>query len=266
VARDLEEAARWFRISAEAGDRRTQTDLGLLLRGEDKPEELVRTRRWFEEVAFNFGVCLAQGVGVERDERLAAQWLRGAADGVVNAQYWYARLLIEGRGVEADPEYGRRWMARAAEAGVVDAQVRAGGRCCGERPGRPSGPVGAGKGHPGAMFAMGALNGGGHDVRQDRGMAQRWFRAAAERGHRHAQTMLGRYLARGLAGPRNPQQARLRLRARCRTAAGRSSAGPRRSAAGHCTGGEWLRTLAHELNQPALWCQKLQWQAGVSRV
>ena len=56
----------------------------------------MQTREWFEQAAasgdlvaaFNFGVCLAEGVGVERDDRKATQWLRRAADGVVNAQYW----------------------------------------------------------------------------------------------------------------------------------------------------------------------------------
>ena len=61
------------------------------------------------------------------------------------------------------------------------------------------------------MFATGALLGGGHDVPMDRPAAQRWFRAAAEHGHGHGQMMLGRYLARGLAGPRNPAEARVWL-------------------------------------------------------
>ena len=41
--------------------------------------------------------------------------------------------------------------------------------------------------------------------------AQRWFRAAAERGHAYAQMMLGRYLARGLAGERDFDRARVWL-------------------------------------------------------
>jgi TPR repeat protein len=45
-------------------------------------------------------------------------------------------------------------------------------------------------------------------VSTDREVAQRWFRAAAERGHPYAQMMLGRYLARGLAGERDFVQAR----------------------------------------------------------
>jgi TPR repeat protein len=58
------------------------------------------------------------------------------------------------------------------------------------------------------MFAVGAMSGGGHEVPTDRVVAQRWFRAAAERGHAHAQMMLGRYMARGLAGERDLEQAR----------------------------------------------------------
>jgi uncharacterized protein len=66
----------------------------------------------------------------------------------------------------------------------------------------------AGRGHVGAMFAMGAMHGGGHEVPADRSAAQRWFRAAAERGHAYAQMMLGRYYARGLAGERDADKAR----------------------------------------------------------
>jgi TPR repeat protein len=61
------------------------------------------------------------------------------------------------------------------------------------------------------MFAVGAMTGGGHDVPMDRVTAQRWFRAAAERGHPQAQMMLGRYLYRGLAGQRDLAQARVWL-------------------------------------------------------
>ena len=66
----------------------------------------------------------------------------------------------------------------------------------------------AGQGHVGAMFAVGAMYGGGHDVPWDRVAAQRWFRAAAERGHPYAQMMLGRYLARKLGDELNIEEAR----------------------------------------------------------
>jgi TPR repeat protein len=37
---------------------------------------------------------------------------------------------------------------------------------------------------------------------------QRWFRGAAERGHGHAQMMLGRYLTSGVAGDLDPTEGR----------------------------------------------------------
>ena len=117
VHRDPEEAGRWFRRAAEGGDRQAQADLAnLLLSGAGSNEDGQRTRELFEQAAgsgdlvaaFNLGVCLAEGVGVERDDRRAMLWLRRAADGVVNAQYWYGRMLAEGRGIEPDPAEGPR--------------------------------------------------------------------------------------------------------------------------------------------------------------
>ena len=55
------------------------------------------------------------------------------------------------------------------------------------------------------------LRGGGYEVPMDRTLAQRWLRAAAEQGHAEAQRILGRYLARGVAGDRDPDSARLWL-------------------------------------------------------
>jgi TPR repeat protein len=69
----------------------------------------------------------------------------------------------------------------------------------------------AAKGHSGAMFALGALFAGGHDLPFDRKIAQQWFRGAAELGHGHAQLMLGRYLTTGLAGELNHAEGRLWL-------------------------------------------------------
>ena len=81
--RNTAEAARWLRISAEAGDTRSKYDLAaLVMQGQATSEDSVRTREWFEEAAasgdlvaaFNYGICLAQGVGVERDDARAAEW------------------------------------------------------------------------------------------------------------------------------------------------------------------------------------------------
>jgi TPR repeat protein len=61
------------------------------------------------------------------------------------------------------------------------------------------------------MFALGAMHSDGKNIPIDRATAQRWFRAAAELGHGHAQLMLGRYLASGAAGKPDPLEARVWL-------------------------------------------------------
>ena len=60
----------------------------------------------------------------------------------------------------------------------------------------------------GAMFALGALYHGGHDITPDPDLAQHWFREAAERGHPRAQLMIGRYFSRGTAGRTDLAEAR----------------------------------------------------------
>ena len=267
VARDSEEAARWFRISAEAGDPNARVDLAnLLLRGEAGTDDAVQTREWFEQAAatgdlmaaFNFGVCLAEGVGVERDDRKAAEWLRRAADGVVNAQYWYGRMLTEGRGMDANPEEGRAWVKRAADVGMTEAEVLLAEMMLTGRGGSKDHPgalalfeKAAGRGHVGAMFALGAMNGGGHEVPMDRPTAQRWFSAAAERGHAYAPDDAG-----SLPGTRPGR--RTRSGARACVAGARAGAGvagsarrSRRPAADRRTGTGRAAAGAPALNEAA---------------
>ena len=61
------------------------------------------------------------------------------------------------------------------------------------------------------MFALGAMHGGGHEVPTDRPTAQRWFLLRPRRGHAYGQDDAGRYLARGLAGERDTDRARVWL-------------------------------------------------------
>jgi TPR repeat protein len=46
-------------------------------------------------------------------------------------------------------------------------------------------------------------------VPTDRALAMHWFREAADRSHPQAQLMLARYLALGIAGPANLEEARV---------------------------------------------------------
>ncbi len=216
IPRDPERGMQWLRISAAAGDGRARAELGnLVLTGMGEEDDRIRIYKGFERAAasgdpvaaYNCAVCLSHGIGAARDDREAALWLRKAADRVLDALFWYGRVLVEGRGVDRDLAEGRRWIARAAEVGMVDAQVALGemmltgtGGAC-----DPPGALAlfekaAANGHLAAMFAIGVVYGGGHGVPANHGAAQHWFRAAAEHGHPAAQMMLERHVAANAAG------------------------------------------------------------------
>lgn len=211
VPYDPERGMQWLRISAAAGDGPARSEFGnLLLSGMGEENDRVLIYKGFEQAAasgdlmaaYNCAVCLSLGVGVVRDDRQAALWLRKAADRIPNAQLWYGRMLIEGRGVNRDLAEGRKWIERAVEAGMVDAQVAlgemmltgTGGTC------DPPGALAlfekaAVEGHLAAMFAAGIVYEGAHGVPANHDAAQYWFRIAAKYGHPAAQMMLERYIA-----------------------------------------------------------------------
>jgi len=223
VGRDRDEAAKWFRKAAEAGDPDAKAKLAnLALQGEAAEEDRIRTREWFETsaragdlvAAFNFGVCLAEGVGIARDDAEALVWLRRAADTVVTAQYWMGRMLAEGRGAPADPVAARTWTQRAADGGLADAQVALAEMMVNGKGGTRDHPAAlemfrraAITGHSGAIFGVGAMLGGGHEVPENRAEAFDWFMRAATKKHPHAQLMVGRYLAYGVAGRKDSAEA-----------------------------------------------------------
>jgi uncharacterized protein len=164
-------------------------------------------------------VCLAQGIGIERNERKATEWFRRAADGLVDAQYWYGRMLVDGHGVPASEAEGREWVARAAAAGLVEAEVAlAELLICGR--GGPRDPPAARmlleraaqKENAAAMFGLGVMYHNGYDTAVDYKTALHWFLAAARHGHSPAQVRVGQYLAYGTAGKRDPERARIWLK------------------------------------------------------
>jgi uncharacterized protein len=203
---DPKEAGLWLRVAADAGDSRARLELAsLILKGlaDSDAEDLASSADWLEAAAasgnpvaaLNLGLCLIEGIGVERDERQAAQWLRRAADGIATGQYWYGRMLVEGRGIAAHAEEGRTWIARAAAVGLPEAEATLAEMMVKGHGGARDLAMAvslfekaAGKGHVGAMFALGVLNHGGDATK--RAFSLRWLRAAAEHGHRRAQQLL----------------------------------------------------------------------------
>lgn len=95
VARDLSEAARWFRRAADRGDADSQ---------------------------FFLGLCLAKGDGVPQNFPEAAKFYRLAAlQGNVPAQVNLGFLLARGEGVARDATEALAWFAIAARSGQPEA-------------------------------------------------------------------------------------------------------------------------------------------------
>ncbi len=226
VPRDADEAAKWLRMAAEAGNSAAQAELaGLQRRGQLNPRitTAAPVHEWFEQAAesgdlvgaYNYAVCLAEGMGMARDDARAAHWFRRAAEGVVNAQYRYGRMLMEGRGVAQDFAEARIWLRKAAQTNMADALidlaallVQGLGGPRDDEAARQLFEQAAAQNRTEAMFALGALYGGGHDIPTDRAVSLAWYAQAAERGHARAALMVGKYLRLGIATPINIEGAR----------------------------------------------------------
>ncbi|MBI5751987.1 MAG: sel1 repeat family protein [Hydrogenophilales bacterium] len=95
VAQDFEAAAQWFQKAADAGDAKGRLNLAL---------HYLRV----EEV---------------RDFNQAAKWFKLAAEqNELEAQYFYARLLLDGKGVEQNAEEAMTWLARSSAQGHAPAR------------------------------------------------------------------------------------------------------------------------------------------------
>jgi len=171
---DLAEAARWLRLAIAGGYTEARNDMAdLALAGHVPEADRQTTRDWFQDqaeagdlaAAFNLGVCLAEGVGVVRDDAQALVMFERAAVSIAEAQYWCGRMRAEGRGCQPDPEAARAWFLRAAEQGNADAEAAA-GEMLFNGVGGPADQAfamalfnrAAAAGHRGALFALNVLS------------------------------------------------------------------------------------------------------------
>jgi len=135
VKRNEAEAARWYRLAAELGDREGQFALGLmLLRGaEGVARDRAEAHHWFELAAaqgqagalYNLGVMALEGeAGAKADYAKAAEYFRkGAENGNADAAYSFAVLERQGQGVPANLVDAAHWLKVAADGGNIAGQV-----------------------------------------------------------------------------------------------------------------------------------------------
>ncbi len=119
---------------------------------------------------FELGVRYAEGRGLPRDLKLAAQWLeKSAQQNNAPAQYRLATLYEKGLGVTRDANVAINWYRRAATAGNIR-----------------------------AMHNLAVMIAENTDGKPDYDDAAFWFRKAAEFGVRDSQYNLAILYARGL--------------------------------------------------------------------
>lgn len=122
IPQDLQEAERWFRISAEAGNEVSEYALGKML----LPDYPGSALHWLEESAehgcdyamYYLGkLCLA-GEIVHKDVETALEWFTQAAEhGNQYAQYALGKIYLQGREIPRDREKALRWLEHSAAQG-----------------------------------------------------------------------------------------------------------------------------------------------------
>lgn len=151
------------------------------------------------------GRIYAEGLGVSKDEKLAAQWYaRGAELGDVEAAFALGILKIEGRGVPKDPTGAAQLFEAAARKGHPLANYNLGmlfisGQGKPENPYRAFQHIGyaAEKGIAQAQFDLAGLYQRGYGTNPDAYEAARWMRRAADQGLHDAQFEYAVMLLRG---------------------------------------------------------------------
>jgi len=151
------------------------------------------------------GRIYAEGLGVPKDEVVAAQWYaKGAELGDIEAAFSLGLFLAEGRGVKKDREAAARMFEIAAAKGHPYANYNLGLMFL-DGDGKPENPVrgalhiryAAEQGVVAAQYDLAVLYQTGHGVEPDAYQAALWMRKAAEQGLLEAEYDYALMLLRG---------------------------------------------------------------------
>jgi TPR repeat protein len=138
VAKDLAEAARWYRKAADQNHPKAQNSLAICYtEGYGVPKDPVEAAKWWRKAAdqnhpgaqYALGVCYARGRGVAKDPVEAVKWFRKAAEqNETLAQIGLGYCYEDGEGVAKDLAEAAKWYRKAAEQNDAIGQMNL-GRC-----------------------------------------------------------------------------------------------------------------------------------------
>jgi hypothetical protein len=186
--RKLTRDAKAYRIQAEQGDAKAQSDLATMYyHGKGVPRDYREAVSWWRKAAdqgnvkaqYGLGVMYFRGDGVAQDYTEAVDWFRKAANqGDARAQDSLGYVYYQGTGVSQDYTESVAWYRKAADQG--DAQAQDG---------------------LGSAYYQGA------GVSQDYAEAVAWYRKAADQGDARAQDSLGYSYHEGKGVPQDYTEA-----------------------------------------------------------
>lgn len=192
VPLDMAEAARWYRLASDLGDKEAAFQLGVIMLDGSAggPKDRAGAKAQFEKAAaqghagalYNLGVLSIEGDDANKPDFAAAAdyFRRSALAGDDNGAYSYGVLLRQGKGVPLDIAESARWLKRAADGGIIAGQVE---------------------------YAIMLFNGVG--VQRDEAGAAKIFQQAAARRNPIAQNRLAHLYVSGRGVPRDIVQAAL---------------------------------------------------------
>lgn len=135
VARNMKEAARWYKAAATAGNVEAQFRYAMLLiEGTVVPQDEAQARDLMKAAAeaglplaeYNYGQMLIETSPAGGFTEAARYFVRAASSGVPEAQYAMSQLYATGRGVTADPAKARAFLHASALNGFTIAQIEYG--------------------------------------------------------------------------------------------------------------------------------------------
>ncbi len=208
VAKNFDEAAKWYLKAADNGDRMAQGNLAYMYRtGRGVPQKYELAAQWYRKAADqgsrrsqrNLGILHQFGRGVPQDDSEAVRWYRKAADGGdAKAQANLAFMLKIGRGVEKSDKQAAAYYRKAAEQGSARGQRDLGvfyekGRGVeqDEYLAAEWYLKAANQGDAKAQANLGGLYKSGRGVSKDYEESASWYRKAADQGLARAQTVIG---------------------------------------------------------------------------
>ncbi len=224
VAKDAEEANRWYRKAADMGHARAMSNLGINLQsGIGTSKDEVGANRWYRKAAdkgnvgamFRLAVNLQTGAGIDKDVAEAVRWYRKAADkGLASAMHNLAWNLENGNGVPKDSAEANRWYRKAADKGYPSAMYNlalnlqfGSGIAKDIAEANRWYRKAAGKDHAGAMFRLALNLQTGTGIAKDVKGAIDWYRKASDKGHADAMYNLAWNLENGNGIAKNVAQA-----------------------------------------------------------